>query len=703
MVVDECIEIDNPDFTGSLYEITTDEYISPDIPAYGLKERVTFRDRVPIYDENRNFIGYEDRVSYKYRGLTRADKGLYNIDNTNFARYNIVYHGTHIAGIAAAKHNNKGVAGIDAKAFIIPVNRAIGRFTLLDYIKDELLPTLKIKTGNDKVRLIVNMSYGLIHTLATARDKNDSAYLNEVAKFKELSDMGVIFIHSAGNNWTDFGDGYYGESKDKVFDDISYTISVDNYLNIAAHGFGRIMRNSGYSSAGDKAVVQIPAPGVNILSAGGRRHLDPVGTFEKWFVMSGTSMAAPMVAGSAALLWRLFPEATGAQIVQLLEKGAKASNAQQTTGPRSNVKGAIGDYVGCGFLDVAKSVQESKNVAGLTAKSIVIPVKQIVVASNKNTLNAGDTAAMSVSSIAPYTADNKTYSWVSSNPSVLTVSANGTVQAASTVSSRTTVDVYARANDAAKTESNRITFTVNASQAPVTTLASVSINSSVTPVSDTVSIMTGESVTLTPQVNPSGVTCSLNWTVGNNNSGVVTQTLSGTGITLRGNVPGTVRVTVTATANSVTKTDTIDVKVSAPDPGTTISSVKIGGTSDNKIKVGAALTLSAVINPNDANCQEYSWNVADNNGIVAESRNGRTITITGLAEGTVAVTFTAVDMAGNIKSDTVNVTVEKADTPVTPPVTPGDGGSGGGGGCNAGFAGILALLVCMPVAVRRRK
>ena len=210
------------------------------------------------------------------------------------------YHGTHVSGIAAALGNNgRGISGIAWRARILPV---------------KFLNAEGIGFSADAIRSI---DYA---TLMGARVLNQSwgggAFSN--AMFDTISAAnveGVLFVAAAGND---------AENIDiKPHYPASY--ALPNVIAVAAtdddDGIGV------FSSYGARSVL-LGAPGVSILST------VPDGDYE---VFSGTSMAAPMVAGAAALLLSAEPERTIPEIRARLAASVKpvaALSGRTITGGR---------------------------------------------------------------------------------------------------------------------------------------------------------------------------------------------------------------------------------------------------------------------------------------------------------------------------------------------------------------------------------
>ena len=186
-------------------------------------------------------------------------------------------HGTHVAGIVAAKNNNKegvcGIAGGDAK------NNGI-RFMTSSFSSGEVLQGIVYAADHGAV--ICNNSWGGEGTWAALQEAIN--YFVESAGTDEKGNQtgpvrGGIFVASAGNDGVEMKD--------------HFPSSCDNVIGVANIGFD-------YT----KASTSNYADWVDMSAFGGGTDWAIFSTFPggQYGDMNGTSMAAPCVSGVAALI-----------------------------------------------------------------------------------------------------------------------------------------------------------------------------------------------------------------------------------------------------------------------------------------------------------------------------------------------------------------------------------------------------------------
>jgi len=174
-------------------------------------------------------------------------------------------HGTHVAGVIGARGNDGfGIAGINWNVRIMSL-----KFLGANGGGDLAAAVKAIRYATKMGAHITNNSWG----------SGDNSLILKNA-IQEASDAGSLFVAAAGNS---------GENSD-VYPQYPAGFNLPNLIAVAAiNNRGQL---SNFSNFGAKS-VHVGAPGENIFST------LPSG-FDSW---SGTSMAAPHVAGVAALVW----------------------------------------------------------------------------------------------------------------------------------------------------------------------------------------------------------------------------------------------------------------------------------------------------------------------------------------------------------------------------------------------------------------
>ncbi len=230
-------------------------------------------------------------------------------------------HGTHVAGIIAAERNNGlGANGVANNVKIMSI-RAVPNGD--EYDKDV---AKAIRYAVDNGAKIINGSFGKSFS-------TNPEWVRDAIKY--ASDNNVIFVHAAGNS---------SENVDIApnfpDDNVDYVEISNTYIRVGAlaPSYGTKMV-AGFSNYGKKN-VDVFAPGAKIYST------TPENEYK---TMGGTSMAAPAVAGVAALVWSQYPKLTASQVKQIImDSGLAIPSKVVVGGDASNVQP---------FSDLSKSAK----------------------------------------------------------------------------------------------------------------------------------------------------------------------------------------------------------------------------------------------------------------------------------------------------------------------------------------------------------
>ena len=199
-------------------------------------------------------------------------------------------HGTHVAGIVAAAQNGRGVVGVAPRArlMILKVLDAKGAGTT-----NGVSEAIRYAAANGA--RVINLSL--------SGPKDDPGLRSAVAAAAAAN---VLIVTSAGNDHLD------------VDRKPNYPASIAAPNLVAVAGTSpQVGRSLGDYSNFGKRTIALAAPGTEILSStadGG------------WGIKSGTSMAAPMVSGVAALMAAVRSDLSAADLrAQLVQNATRAS------------------------------------------------------------------------------------------------------------------------------------------------------------------------------------------------------------------------------------------------------------------------------------------------------------------------------------------------------------------------------------------
>lgn len=278
-----------------------------------------------------------------------ADRGLNPEDD----------HGTNVALVAAAARDNTGVVGTAFNA-TIAMFRADKPGSCATYdasVKDSgcKFNDSDIATGLDRAvaagARVINLSLGGSSPTAGLR----AAVSRAVA-------AGAVIVVSAGND---------GESTDPADDPANPDLFATG-LQAAGSGAviiaGSVDGNEAFSAFSNRAGTWqdwfLSARGERVCCVyenGVMKVVNNADGTRSVYVFSGTSFAAPQIAGAAALLRQAFPNLTAQQVVEILLKTAKDAG---TAGTDSTY--------GRGILDIAAAFS-AQGVTSLAGTGQVLP------------------------------------------------------------------------------------------------------------------------------------------------------------------------------------------------------------------------------------------------------------------------------------------------------------------------------------------
>ncbi|MEC5164601.1 cell wall-associated protease [Flavobacterium sp. PL11] len=288
-------------------KMTMQQMLSYGLPVEGLKEA--------IEKDLTGFVALSsgENIKTDYRKVLGDNPN--DITDTKYGNNNVIgpdkseaLHGTHVAGIVAQSRNNGlGTDGIANNVQILTV-RAVPDGD--EYDKDI---ALGIRYAVDNGAKVINGSFGKAFS-------PHKQWVYDAIKYAEKKD--VLFVHAAGNDAKDidYADNFPTDSDDKK---IEY---ADNVITIGALNF----------EYGDKVVarfsnigiinVDVFAPGVQIYAT------TPNNSYQ---FLAGTSMAAPNVAGVAALIRSYYPKLSAKQVKNILMESGVAITADVVVGGKA--------------------------------------------------------------------------------------------------------------------------------------------------------------------------------------------------------------------------------------------------------------------------------------------------------------------------------------------------------------------------------
>ena len=235
-------------------------------------------------------------------------------------------HGTSVAGIVGADTNNsEGIAGVGWNCKVLPVKvldkDGVGT---IDQVSQGIKWAADQASNGVKV---INISWGLDVSSTTLNDAITYAY-----------DQGVVIVAAAGNAGAD----------------VQYPAQDEHVLAVAATEYNDARPD--WSNFGSS--IDVAAPGVDIVSTVPRGFFGPGSEDYGYFNLStgpvlpapgsGTSFAAPQVAGLAALIRVVKPLLTVDEVMDIIRFSADDINSTLLPGKDQ--------YIGYGRINIEKAI-----------------------------------------------------------------------------------------------------------------------------------------------------------------------------------------------------------------------------------------------------------------------------------------------------------------------------------------------------------
>ncbi len=215
-------------------------------------------------------------------------------------------HGTHVAGIIAAnRENDLGIKGVATNVKIMPIR------TVPNGDERDKDVANAIRYAVDNGAKIINMSFGKSYSPG-------KKYVDEAVQY--AASKGVLLVHAAGNESKNldesdnFPNKYIGQTQK----------NAENWLEVGACSWkGGKEMPAEFSNYGQNN-VDIFAPGVAIHAT------TPDNNYKS---LNGTSMAAPVASGVAALILSYYPNLSATQVKEIIMKSATNFGKQDVVPP----------------------------------------------------------------------------------------------------------------------------------------------------------------------------------------------------------------------------------------------------------------------------------------------------------------------------------------------------------------------------------
>ena len=294
------------------------------------------------------------------------------------------WHGTLVAGqLAAVTNNGAGVSGIDWHGKVLPVRVAGQCGALVSDMVDGMnwaagVAVNGVPANPNPAKVLVIGFAGLASCNTSDPDATIAAaatlYTDTISALRA---KGVFIVAAAGNQKTAVGRpaNCAGVFAVTAVNRLGYKAQYANYgpeVQLAATG-GDMPNN--HAPLRCDTIAGVPDGGVVSTFNKGTTAPDTSATGYGYAAVSGTSFAAPQVAGTAALMWAANPALTLAQIESGLKLSARPHVIATALGYCSDMNNGYRctcttSTCGAGLLDAQQALKYAQTPAGYTAPSL---------------------------------------------------------------------------------------------------------------------------------------------------------------------------------------------------------------------------------------------------------------------------------------------------------------------------------------------
>jgi serine protease len=280
------------------------------------------------------------------------------------------WHGTHMAGIAAATpNNNLGIAGIGWNVRVQPV-RALGK---CGGSLSDIAQAIRWAAGLDVPGVPRNLTPARVISLSLGGPIGLACSTEMQGAINAARAEGSVVVAATGND---------GDTS------LISPANCDGVISVTAHAING--ENADFANIGASTVISAPGGGSPVLLGAGDSFDDPdwsgyvvwstvlFGPTNPWSVdaqnrsgaaytgFKGTSVAAPHVAGVAALVKSLQPGATAQQVRDLIVANARPYAPGSACAP----SGVFSGQCGAGLLDAARTLSSAAGTGSPAAPPV---------------------------------------------------------------------------------------------------------------------------------------------------------------------------------------------------------------------------------------------------------------------------------------------------------------------------------------------